>query len=94
MINYVGDLKKGKNILTDINNKHESMLMDISVFNLEKGQNEVFFEENKETALLLLNGKIEIVWDGQNAVLQTGNVFDEKPKYLQVPKGVTIELKA
>ena len=94
MINYVGDLKKGKNVLTDINNKHETMLMDISVFNLEKAQNEVFFEENKETALLLLNGKIEIVWEGQNAVLERGNVFDESPTCLHVPKGVTIDLKA
>ena len=94
MINYVGDLKKGKNVLTDINNKHETMLMDISVFNLEKGQNEVFFEENKETALLLLNGKIEIVWEGQNAVLERGNVFDESPPCLPVPQGVTIDLKA
>ena len=93
MINYLGDLKKGKNLLTEIKNKHESMLMDISVFNLEKGKSEVFFEENKETALLLLNGKVEILWDGQSAVLERDNVFDESPTCLHVSKGVKIELK-
>lgn len=38
MINYLNELKKGENVLTKVGEKHDDMLMDISVFNMSKGE--------------------------------------------------------
>ena len=54
MINYLNELKKGENVLTKVGEKHDDMLMDISVFNMSKGEEKKLSSETQETAVLLL----------------------------------------
>ena len=93
MINYLNELKKGENILTKVGEKHDDMLMDISVFNMSKGEEKKLSSETQETAVLLLTGKIELSWEGRNSVLERGCMFDENPVCLHVPKGVAVDIK-
>lgn len=93
MINYLEELKNGENILTKIGEKHESMLMDISVFKLTEGESRTFFEKNMEAAFLLLRGKIELSWEGKNAVLKRECMFDENPLCLHIPRNISVNIK-
>ena len=93
MINYLNELKKGENVLTKVGEKHDDMLMDISVFNMSKGEEKKLSSETQETAVLLLTGKIELSWEGRNSVLERGCMFDENPVCLHVPKDITVDIK-
>ena len=93
MINYLNELKKGENVLTKVGEKHDDMLMDISVFNMSKGEEKKLSSETQETAVLLLTGKIELSWEGRNSVLERGCMFDENPVCLHVPKDIAVDIK-
>ena len=93
MINYLNELKKGENVLTKVGEKHDDMLMDISVFNMSKGEEKKLSSETQETAVLLLTGKIELSWEGRNYVLERGCMFDENPVCLHVPKDIAVDIK-
>jgi 5-deoxy-glucuronate isomerase len=47
----------------------------------------------KETAWLLLDGEAELTWDGGQARVRRGSLFDEPPTALHVPAGTTVHIR-
>ncbi|NCA92300.1 5-deoxyglucuronate isomerase, partial [bacterium] len=60
MFLYPNFNKNGEKVIARIGGENKEMLMDISVFQLKRGQKKYFFQENKEVAILLIDGSIKI----------------------------------
>jgi hypothetical protein len=78
--------------ISDMANLNQNMLMDIGVYTLED-KNLEFYENEKEMAILLLEGKITISWKGVSESASRTNVFDEMPFCLHVPKQVKVVVR-
>ncbi len=65
MVENIGFSEDGKKIVTEINGKHSSMLMDIEVIKMKKGDKIVILEPKKEVAVLLMEGKIKYLWENK-----------------------------
>lgn len=94
MVEELKKLKNGYNVLTEMDGKHKDMMMDIGIYKLEKGEEQVCIDDAKETAFLLLSGKILIKWDGNEKEIERHSLFDEDPWCLHVSKKVKVEIKA
>jgi len=84
-------LEYGYNSITEMNGKHPEMLMDFGILKMKNGMVEQSTEE-LERAYLLINGKIEFNWQGQNVVAARENCFDDAPYCLHVPAGVEVQM--
>lgn len=93
MVESLGNLKYGENILCEINGKNKEMLMDINVVKLAKGSIKRYYSDFKELAILILVGKVEIRWSGKNKVMKRNSVFDENPWCLHVSKDTEVEVE-
>lgn len=72
--------------------EYREALMGFEVLKAPAG--EAFrLEYGKECALLLLEGKAELGWDGRNVVVERISSFHDAPYCLCVPKGVGILVK-
>lgn len=94
MVEKIAPLIKGYNVLTDMNGKHSNMLMDTGIYKMEKGQVEVALDNKKESAFLLLDGKVEIEWQGNKEVMERHSIFDEDPWCLHVSRNVEVKITA
>lgn len=94
MFGYPKFNKNGEKVLSKIDGKNKNMLMDISVFSLKKGDKKTFFEPNKEIAILLVLGKINIKAKSINEEAERVNLFDDLPTCLHVCKGTKIVIEA
>jgi 5-deoxy-glucuronate isomerase len=94
MVEYLNDLNYGAHKLTEINGKHQEALMDITVVKLPKGAVETRCETLKETAFLLLNGKLVIQWEDKRETVSRGSFFDEGAWCLHIPKDVKVQIEA
>ena len=90
----LGTLKFGSNKICGINGPYKEMLMNISVNKMESGSVKSYEESNKELAILLLDGKIQISWHGNKNVIERHSVFDEEPWCLHVPHDTKVEIRA
>lgn len=70
--------------LSAIGSKNITMDMDIDVYTLTD-ESLSFFEEEKEVAVLLLEGALEFEWNGNKAEGKRRNVFDDMPFCLHIP---------
>src|SRR3712207_4487352 len=77
-----------------MNGKHSNMLMDTGIYKMEKNQVEVALDYKKESAFLLLDGKVEIEWQGSKEVMERHSIFDEDPWCLHVPRNVEVKITA
>jgi len=87
-------MKRGYNEITNMETKAPEMLMDIGIQKIEKGQTAVCFDQEKETAFLLLNGRVAFQWEESEAAGSRASLFDENPTVLHVPKNTQVQLKA
>ncbi|MEG0050874.1 MAG: 5-deoxy-glucuronate isomerase [Terrisporobacter sp.] len=94
MLERMGSLKSGKNILTEVNGRHSNMLMDISVEKMLSGECLKFLNENKEMAILLIDGEVTFKWENEEEIFKRTSVFDDEPTCLHVCKGIRVEIKA
>ena len=94
MVESMGGLHDGENEICRIDGKNGRMRMDISVLKLRAGADERICEAEKETAVLLVKGTVEIRWNGRAAEMHRDSEFDEDPWCLHAPKGVEITLHA
>lgn len=94
MVEKLGELKEGYNVITEINGKHSNMLMDIGVVKLKENGEMSFQDTEKESAFLLLDGKIEIEWNGIKKVMERHSIFDEDPWCLHVCKNSEVKITA
>lgn len=94
MLEKLSPLVSGYNGFTEIGGKHREMLMDIGIYELSSGQEEICVDPDKESALLVLNGTVQLEWQGRKAVTRRRSLFDESPWCLHVPRGVAVRLTA
>lgn len=86
------ELMYGFNSITKETDNTEQMLMDFDVY---KGKNESIelYEKNKEIAVILFSGKIELRWENKSEIVERKNVFEEGPYVLHVSKGTEVQIK-
>ncbi len=68
------------------------MLMSFGILKLNKGD-DYTNDESLERIYLLLHGEVELLWNGETAVLSRSNLFDNDPRTLNVSKGVDVKIK-
>ncbi len=69
--------------LSSIGNKNKAMDMDVDIYTLEDEELS-FREEEKEMAILLLEGELCFSWNGEQATGFRKNVFEDMPFCLHV----------
>lgn len=84
----------GYNSLAEIDGKHSNMLMDVGIYKLKDGEEIVLKDNEKETAILLLDGKVKMIWEDNEEDIERKSLFDEEPWCLHVSKAVEVKVKA
>lgn len=85
------DLCYGYNSITE--EKHSSMMMDFGVYKTRTGEVIELYDEVKETAIILFNGKARVKWNGNIKEVERGNCFDFGPYVLHVAKETKIKVE-
>lgn len=88
MFGYPKFDKNGTKVLTRMDGKNSNMLMDITVQKLEAMDSIIVEEQEKETAILLVQGKIEYQWEGKTVLAERKSWLNDFPYCLHIPKGV------
>jgi len=94
MLKVFGSLKNGYNEISNMENNHPEMLMDIGIQTMKVGEIITIFEEEKETALLLMGGEVTYQWENQKEEAVRRSLFDENPVVLHVPFGIEVKITA
>ncbi|WP_078378741.1 5-deoxy-glucuronate isomerase [Sutcliffiella halmapala] len=94
MFGRLGELEEGYNVLTEINGPHKDMLMDIGIYKMSSGIEESLLDGEKETAILLLEGKVRFEWEGNSCEIERKCVFKEEPFCLHIAKDVHVKILA
>ncbi len=89
MFSYPKFNAEGTQILSDINGKNKEMMMNISVHRLKKGEELVVCENDMETAILLLQGRVEFDYEQRLYEVERKDMFADLPTCLHICKGVT-----
>ena len=87
-------IRNGYNSITEINKKHIDMLMDFGVLMLNNGKSYKISEKEKEVAVLLVTGDIELTWNGKAVHISRDSFLNERPWCLHVPKMTEIKISA
>ncbi|MGI6213242.1 MAG: 5-deoxy-glucuronate isomerase [Christensenellales bacterium] len=83
-----------KKVLSETGGKNAAMMMDITLYLMEAGEKKTFFDKDKETAVLLLSGRLKVSWQDKSAVLYRKSVFEQEASCLHFPCGVSAEVEA
>lgn len=94
MLVYLPEIKSGYNEITNSDTKEQSMLMDIGIQRISKGETLVLSDAKKEMALLLLDGKVVFSWQDQSIEAERTSLFDENPSVLHVPSFTEVSVRA
>lgn len=92
MVESMGGLRPGRNTICSAGGRNSSMMMNIDVFRMAKGEKEIFSLEKEETAILLVKGVITAEWSGGKTEMKRASEFDENPWALHVPKNETVNI--
>lgn len=90
-IDYNGNDEK---ILARQDGINAEMLMDITVKKMRKGEKAVLLDEEKESALLILSGKIILNYNGAASEIFRKNPFEGLPFCLHCCRGTRVEIEA
>lgn len=86
--------ERGEKILCEETGKNSHMLMDVRVQRMEAGQKVRILEEEKETAVMLLAGKVDFAFEGRQENAGRRSVFQDKPYCLHCCRGKEISVTA
>ena len=86
--------KGGKQVLTRVYDNTKDMLMNITAYNLKKGESLTLSEPEMETAILLLKGDITFYYDEKEERATRSGVFTDAPSCLHVSKDVEVVVEA
>jgi 5-deoxy-glucuronate isomerase len=78
--------KNGCQRLASINGRNKEMLMDITVHRLKQGEELVVSEKDMESAILLLQGSLELEYDQNVYRVQRKDMFQDLPTCLHISK--------
>lgn len=84
----------GEKILTTYDNEYKEMRMDIRVYQMKAGEVREFEKQGEETAVLLLAGKVNYIWEHKEQVAERKSVFTEGPWCVHTCTGVGIAVQA
>ena len=79
----------GLNSITELNGTNSEMQMDFGIIRVKEGfvyEN----EEPKERAILLIEGKVVLEWNGNKEIVERKSCFDENPICIHLQKCVKI----
>ena len=87
--------ENGKKVLCEMNGVNADMLMDIYVQKLKKGAALTINEDENETAILLLSGKVRFtVGDGIDEICERENPFQKTPYAVHFCHGTPATVEA
>ncbi|MBE6835413.1 MAG: 5-deoxy-glucuronate isomerase [Ruminococcaceae bacterium] len=86
--------ENNEKILCLRNGKNADMLMDIRVKILKAGEKLTLCDKEQETAVLLMQGEVEFVFDGKTETASRRSPFLDKATAIHFSKGLTVEIKA
>ena len=86
--------QNNEKILCERNGKNSDMLMDIRVKILKAGETMTFCETENETALLLMAGDVDFVFDGKTENAKRRSPFLDKATAIHFARNNTITVKA
>jgi len=94
VIKQKGPFKLGYNPITSVDDTNNAMKTDFGILKLEKGQEEVIFEEKKECAFVLILGEVTFEWGNSKETVKRNSFLDEDPYCLHVPAGERVKITA
>lgn len=94
MFSYPKFDNEGTQTLSSVSGINKEMMMDISVHRLKKGEELLVCETDMETAILLLQGKIELDYEQKLYEVERNNLFTDMPTCLHVCKDVPVIITA
>lgn len=86
--------QNNEKILCERNGKNSDMLMDIRVKILKAGETMTFCEAENETALLLMAGDVDFVFDGKTENAKRRSPFLDKATAIHFARNNTVTVKA
>ena len=86
MFDYLTFDTAGKKVVSRMNGINSNMLMDITVYRMNKGDVLDILNKDKESAILLLAGKVIYEWETQTEAAERSDVFSEPPCCLHICK--------
>ena len=86
--------ENNEKILCERNGKNSDMLMDIRVKILKAGEEMTFCEAENETALLLMAGDVDFVFDGKTENAKRRSPFLDKATAIHFARNNTVTVKA
>ena len=78
--------ENGIKTICEMNGKHSDMLMTIKVKKFSENETFTVYDENCETAFLILYGDVDITWDVETKNMVRENPFVKASYCLHVPK--------
>jgi 5-deoxy-glucuronate isomerase len=94
MFDYLHFNQNGVATLSQINGINSDMLMDVRIHKLKSGQSLAIFESDKETALLLLCGRLRLDYAGKTAEISRADLFSDLPSCLHFASGLCVTATA
>lgn len=86
--------ENNEKVLCTMNGKHSDMLMNIKVKKFNADEEITLYDENCETAFLLLQGDADISWNGETKNMFRESPFKKAAYCLHVPKETEVKIKA
>ena len=86
--------ERGEKILCEESGKNSHMRMDVRIQRLEAGQQVMLLDQEKETAVLLLAGKVVFAFGGRTQEASRRSVFLDKPYCLHGCRGMEMNITA
>ena len=83
--------KQGYNSITEMDTKDQDIMMDFGIVKLSSGS---VYSDNaqKEKAILLIYGEVELEWDGKKETIKRGSFVDDDPWTLNVPSQIGVKI--
>lgn len=94
LFGYPKQSLSGETVLTNRTGDYKNMLMDISVLKMRKGDVKNFFSEKDETAVLLLDGKVDYIWANRKEKAIRKDFFKDSAYCLHVPRKTKFSVEA
>ena len=86
--------ENGLKTVCEMDGKHSDMLMNIYVKRFKENETYEVYNEDCETAFLILYGDVDISWDGRTEKMVRENPFIKSSYCLHVPKCMKVSIKA
>ncbi|MGI6702181.1 MAG: 5-deoxy-glucuronate isomerase [Christensenellales bacterium] len=83
-----------KKIISRTGGKNKDMMMDITLYILKPRETRRIYHKDKETAVLLLSGRLKFDWLNRSETVSRKDVFSEDASCLHFPKGVNVKVTA